>query len=137
MWNIFFPREASMSWKLGIGILLVLLAVHVANAKSISCRYEFMNVEVSTVRYDFDANGTVAGDVTVSAQGQGHTESFTSQAPGADEFLHGWISKENPKNAIEAIIYREPKSQGLSVLINHNVPVGQQIWAQCEEAAAR
>lgn len=124
-----------MSWKLGIGILLIILAMQAANAKSVSCHYKIMGVDFSTVTYGLNDDGTTADYVVVTVQGNSHNESFTQEPAAADELVHGWISKESSENSIEAIIYKERKQQGLSLMINPHIPMGNRMWAECEEAA--
>lgn len=50
----------------------------------------------------------------------------------AEELVHVWISKEQPDGAIEMITYKEPQKDGTQgKMINHNVPLGQEMSGPC------
>lgn len=100
---------------------------------TINCNYSYQNFPTATVQIYVDDTGAPASSAQI-AQPPGspvHKESVTPEARASDEFLHIWLSKENAGNAIEMVVYRDPKTQGNSVLINHNVPFGQEMWGNC------
>ena len=99
-------------------------------ARTLDCNYTFMSVPFTEVQLGLSEAGTDEF-VTVITQGRGHRESFTPEATAADMLLHGWISKESAENQIEMIVYKEPKKQGQSVLINHKMPMGKEVWGKC------
>jgi hypothetical protein len=64
--------------------------------------------------------------------GQSHLESFTEESPAPDERVHGWISKESPRNSIEFAVYKTRHEQGDTKMVNHHVQFQQEIWGTCQ-----
>lgn len=110
--------------------LLLAVAAHAEPARTLDCSYTFMSVPFTEVQLGMGETGTDEF-VTVITQGRAHRESFTLEPAAADMLLHGWISKESAENQIEMIVYKEPKKQGQSVLINHKMPMGKEVWGKC------
>ncbi len=112
-------------------LLLFALPAFASDEVLVQCDYAFMGVPTSKVQFSV-YKGELGSSVSVTMpNGATHKETLTPEKLGADEFMHGWISKENPQNTIEIIVYQEAKSQGQSVLINHNVPIGKEMWGTC------
>lgn len=49
------------------------------------------------------------------------------------ELLHAWLSKESADNSVEMIIFNEPQKLGRSKVTNHHVPIGQDMWGDCQQ----
>jgi hypothetical protein len=107
------------------------------DTKWLKCEYSFYSMPPTTVSLELFADGTTADHVRVTMQGKSHLESFTMEEKTAEMFLRGWISKESPDNAIEMVVFKEKKSQGLSKLINHKMPFGKEMWGDCILSAHR
>jgi hypothetical protein len=100
-----------------------------------ACDYAFMGMPTTSVEVYINADGTPASSVQVTVQGRSHKESATPEVVAADEDVHLWISKESAENSIEMVIYKEAKAEGLSKLVNHHVPIGQEMWGNCTTKA--
>ncbi|MCO5142423.1 MAG: hypothetical protein M9962_04965 [Oligoflexia bacterium] len=106
-----------------------------ANQINISCEYKIAGVPFSQVSLGFLENGQSEDFVTVSVQGKSHRESYTPAALESGERIHGWISKESSENSIEIVIYQERQKFGVSKLVNHRVPIGKEIWGECNDSS--
>jgi hypothetical protein len=102
-----------------------------AGDKQYDCAYKFFGVDFAQVKVTLLASGKVEAAAVVTNQGRSHEETTTAETAAPGESLHLWLSKENPQNAVELITYAMPQANGDSVLINHNVPFGQEVWGQC------
>ena len=111
--------------------LLYSLNPAAAEMTDIACDYKFMGVDMARVEVAVDENGRPDSSVQVTMQGRSHKETATPEVLAADEFLHLWISKENPENTIEMVIYKARRAEGRSKLVNHNVPIGKEVWGEC------
>lgn len=113
-------------------LLAVLLAQTQAFAAPapLFCEYQLMNIPFSQVRVVFNEDGSYPDGVEIIMQGRKHLESFTVEEKTDGEHLHAWISKEVAENAIEMIVQEK---EGLpSVLINHKMPMGKEVWGKCK-----
>lgn len=97
----------------------------------VKCDYAYMGFPTSTVEVTLFSGSKLSSSVTVTMQGSSHKESLTEEVKADGEYLHGWISKENPQNTIELIVYKVPQADGQSKLVNHNVPIAQDMWGTC------
>jgi hypothetical protein len=111
--------------------LLIALLPAAAHAGVIDCSYQFMGAPFARIQLGISADGAPDDYVTSIVQGHGHRESFTLSEAAADELLHGWISKESNENSIEMIVFRVPRREGQSKIVNHHVPMGQEMWGSC------
>lgn len=120
--------------------LILLLAFVIGSSASadtqVICSYSYMGYPTAKITVSISDEGAPSPSALIDMQGKTHKESLTGVEKAPDELLHGWISKESPDNAIELIIYQQPKAQGQSVAINHNVPAGQEMWGTCTFAPA-
>jgi hypothetical protein len=108
-------------------------AARTEDVETLHCRYQYMGTSLWDITYQFDESGQPFPSVVVSTQGREHKESLTPEKSSApDERLHAWISKESAQNSIEVIIYRERRAEGLSKLINPHIPIGNEVWGECE-----
>ncbi|MBX3020606.1 MAG: hypothetical protein KF799_02925 [Bdellovibrionales bacterium] len=98
-----------------------------------TCQYAYMGMSAARVELLVYADGEPAASALISIGNSrdAHKESVTPEARGEDELVHVWISKEKPDNAVEMIVYQNRKSNGGSVIINHNIPIGKEIWGDC------
>jgi hypothetical protein len=116
--------------------LITLLSLLIANSAvagtQINCDYAFMGYPTAKIAVSVFDDGSLSPSALIEMQGKTHKETLTPAAVAAGELVHAWISKERPENAIELIIYQEPRAQGQSVAINHNVPAGQEMWGACK-----
>ncbi len=101
-----------------------------------SCDYAYLGMPTTSIEALIYTDGSPAPTVKVSMQGRTHQETATREVLAADEAAHLWISKENPENTIEMVIYRADRPNGNSVLINHNVPFGKEMWGKCVATAS-
>jgi hypothetical protein len=100
---------------------------------NLSCTYMFYGTPTASVAVSIDDNG-VPGSSAMISMGPGtqpHKESLTPEALGDNEYMHAWLSKESAENSVEMIVYKEKQAQGNSVLINHHVPLAQEMWGDC------
>lgn len=114
-------------------IALLFTSFYATADTTLNCSYAYMNVPMTDIELLIYADGEPASSVQVT-MGPGtptHKESVTPEVRAADEFVHLWISKEKPENAIEMIVYTSKKSEGQSVIINHQVPLGSHVWGNC------
>ncbi len=102
-----------------------------AAATMLDCQYNFMGAPTAGVRMSVDANGKPGISAEITMSGRTHKETVTPAELQDGQFAHVWLSKENPNNAIEMIVYRQPQANGNSVLINHNVPINKEMWGEC------
>src|SRR5262245_15064545 len=87
---------------------------------------------MAKLEFEMDAEGRLSEWISVTMPaGNPHQETLTAEPLAAGEKVHAWISKENPQNAIEFITYSEMKAKGDTVIINHNVPFGKEVWGTC------
>lgn len=118
-------------------LVLSLFSVAASADTRVVCNFSYMTVPMATVTMTLAENGTPNSKATINMQGATHQESVTPDVLTSDEFIHIWLSKENPDNAIEMIVFRHPTSQGQAELINHNVPFAQDMWGGCAMSAMR
>lgn len=117
--------------------ILTLLITHSAAASSqINCEYSFMGYPTAKITLSIFDDGTLSPSALIDMQGRTHKETLSPVERAADELVHAWISKESPQNAIELIIFQQPQAQGQSVIINHNVPAGKEMWGTCKFSLA-
>jgi hypothetical protein len=98
---------------------------------NIRCDYVFYQVPFSTVELAALPDGHFVPGARISMQGASHFESYTEEMPSANERVHGWISKESPDNRIELVIYKDPQPEGQTKIVNHQMPIGQDVWGTC------
>jgi hypothetical protein len=127
-----------MFWRLLIFLVsAVSMAATVAQAheaqsvKTMKCSYAFMSAPMAEVELGFKTDGTPESSAHITMHGQSHYESVTAEAPATNELIHVWISKENPENKIEMIVYQTRGPQGQSKLVNAKMPMGKEIWGDC------
>jgi hypothetical protein len=106
----------------------------IALAHSLTCNYKYDAMDLATVQLTYLADGSLQTYAQVTMQGQKHTESVTKVAVAANEREHLWLSKESTDNSVELIVYLQPQAQGISEMINHHVPFGQDVWGNCTSA---
>jgi hypothetical protein len=99
----------------------------------LSCSYTFQTVPFATVQIGILENGMPESSAMISSgpAAPAHKETVTPAPLANGEYLHVWLSKENPDNTVEMIIYNPPHAEGQSVLINNNVPLGKEVWGSC------
>lgn len=97
----------------------------------VKCDYAYMGFPTSSLEFTIFNGSKLSSSVTVTMQGSSHKETLTPEQTAAGEYVHGWISKENPQNTVELIVYEVPQKDGQSKLINHNVPIAQEMWGTC------
>ena len=118
--SFLLPALISTFWSLG------------ANAQ-IRCEYKYYGVLFSTVIVKTRADGSFVETIEVIDQaGNSHSEPLTVIAPNQNEKFHFWISKDFPDRAIEMIVLKDDTNDGNSKLINHNMPIGKEIWGICQ-----
>jgi len=100
-------------------------------ALAITCNYAIEQAPFVTVSFN-DNNGQLDPQALINSFGQTHRESLTAVEAAPEEMIHAWISKENPQNAIELIIYKTAQPDGRSKMINPQMPdPGKVIWGDC------
>lgn len=117
-----------------ISILVTWLILPVARAETtITCNYTIMSAPFASVELGLYDDGTPfpSAQISVGPGTKPHKESVTPEPLGPNELVHAWISKENPRNAVELIIYIEKQVQGQSKMINPNLPFGKEVWGEC------
>jgi hypothetical protein len=102
-----------------------------ASATHYSCDYSFMGFPFTHLEFEIDQDGKPSDFVIATSNGVSHQETLTPDVKQPDQLLRAWLSKESPDNTIELILYREAKTGGNSVLINHNVPISKEVWGNC------
>lgn len=102
----------------------------------LSCPYKLMGTDFAKNDLGILANGEPEEYVTITHYGSSHREGITPQAPAPGEWLHFWISKDT-KNEIEVIVFQESKKFGNSVMYNHSIPYGKEMWAACTTTPVR
>lgn len=105
-----------------------------AVSQTVKCDYKFMNAQFSTVTFIRYDDGTISPSAEVVPPGGSpvHKEPLTQVAAQPGELLHAWLSKGIPDSELEMIIYEKPQSKGRSKLINANIPIGREIWGDCD-----
>lgn len=98
---------------------------------TITCNYKYLGYPASSVTVVAYPDGSLSSSALVDMQGRTHKETLTAEALGDGEFVHAWLSKESADNSIELIIYSTAQVEGQSKLINHHVPIGQELWGNC------
>jgi hypothetical protein len=112
-------------------VLLTLLSNNASADSYVTCVYKFAGVEFATIAGTIYDDGTPASSVQITHQGSTHKETATTDIIGPGEFAHFWISKQDPENDIEVIMYKPAQPDGDSKMINHHMPFGDTMWAQC------
>ena len=112
-------------------IFISLLWPFFSSAQTINCQYVLSGAPMASVEAVINEDGEVGPFVQVTLQGRTHQESATNEPRAFGESVHLWIAKQNPEQAIEMIVFEPRRAQGQSVLINHNVPFGKEIWGDC------
>ena len=105
---------------------------HPANP-SITCDYAYMTMPTSSITLEVLPDGHIGDSVLIKMPGGAtHRESFTEVEKAEGEMLHGWLSKENPENEIELVIYKETQPKGRSRITNNKMPFEKDIWGNCQ-----
>jgi hypothetical protein len=113
-------------------ILIISILPFSARASTqISCNYTYQSFPFASVALSLASDGTPVSPAHVTEQGVTHTESVTPDIVASGEVAHVWLSKEVAANAVEMIVYAQATANGQSELINHNVPMGQDVWGTC------
>lgn len=97
-----------------------------------SCLYRYMGTEFSQVSFGVSIDGKYDDHAEVSIYGKGHSESLTASALQAGEQVNAWLSIESDENSVQLIVYLDRKKQGNSKLINPHVPIGKDVWGDCQ-----
>ena len=107
-------------------------------ATLITCNYNYSAMPAGTVQLKLMADGTPVSPAQFALSGNSFSpQSVTPITPlAAGEMVHVWLDHEDPTNQVEMIVYTQPQASGQSELINHNVPMGQDVWGTCSMTAA-
>ena len=101
-------------------------------AHSIDCQYSYYSAPMCRIQLGLQADGTPENFALITMQdGRTHTESITLDNKSGNEWVHAWLSKENPDNAIEMIVYNQPQALGQSKIVNAKSPFAKEIWGTC------
>lgn len=116
-----------------ISILVsLLLGSAAANATTVlKCDYDFYSGPFATIELEIGEEGALPSAAKITQYGRVHYESVTPVEVEAGERYHYWLSKENPQNALEVIIYLETKDGKNSKMINHHMPYGKVMTGIC------
>jgi hypothetical protein len=96
---------------------------------SITCNFVYNTLPFAALSFT-DTDGTLSPTVSINYYGATHPQSLTAAPIAPGEFVHAWITKEDPDNAIEFIIYDQEQANGRAVMNYSQVPGGQ-IWGEC------
>lgn len=122
-----------------IAIFIVFLSpllTHADDGAETKCVYNFYQAPLFTVLFTSYPDGTISNMATIQSPGTESTESLTQVEALAGEKLHAWLSKEQPENAIEIIIYETTQPDGFnSKMINDKSPMGKELPGVCTTAA--
>lgn len=114
-----------------LSILLFSTAVSAETVTHVHCEYSFMNVPLSSSELDVMPDGTPDSFANVTMSGQAGKFTTTPETLAADELVHVWLSKEQPDTHIEMITFKEAKDGIQSKMINHDIPIGQEMSGPC------
>jgi len=98
---------------------------------AMKCSYAFMGAPMAEVELGLKADGSPESSAHITMHGKSHFESVTPEKLGPDELVHAWISKENPENTIEMVVYRTRSPKGQSKLVNAKMPMAKEVWGDC------
>lgn len=108
------------------------MTILIQSILTISCSYSIYGAPYATVAFSIYEDGRLDNSAQITMTGGvSHKETLTADPEKAGEFVHAWISKESPQNQIELVIYNTPQPQGRSKIVNHQVPIGQEMWGEC------
>lgn len=102
-----------------------------AEDRRVTCDYKIMGMPFSVVTIDIFADGSLGHSADITVGTKSHSESLTEVAKSDGELAHGWISQEDPNNALEMIIFSEAQPEGRAKMINPRIPFGNISWAEC------
>jgi hypothetical protein len=103
-----------------------------AGAAGLACDHTLFGAPFVTVVLEILPDGSLGQTAKVSmmSQGKPHPESVTQEPIRPGELYHLWISKDNPENSIEMMVY--PEGERIrSKLINPRFGVGREAPGIC------
>lgn len=116
--------------KAGAAILFLISSAAFATGTRVSCDFATYGAPFATVSFDQFADGSYGIAATITQYGRSHEELIAPVARAVGEKAHVLISPET-QNELEMIVTEQPQAQGQARLINHNVPVGKEMWGGC------
>lgn len=112
--------------------LSLLIASSIASAGTLlKCDYDYYGGPFASIELELGTDGSLPLPGTITQYGRAHSESVTPGQPAAGERFHYWLSKENPENTIEVIVYSAVKDGKNTKMINSKLPFGNEMTGIC------
>jgi hypothetical protein len=113
-------------------VLFSLFSSSHAGASGLACDHTIFGAPFVTVVLEVLPDGSLGQTAKVSmlSQGKPHPESVTQEPNGPGELYHLWISKDNPENSIEMMVYQGEEGVR-SKLINPRFGIGREAPGVC------
>lgn len=96
-----------------------------------TCSYQIYGAPFAEVTLTV-IDGVPQDRAKIVFQGRQNEESVTPVDVAPGEKFHVWLSKENPDNSLELFIFSAPQVKGDSKLVNHHMPVLNEMWGPCQ-----
>jgi hypothetical protein len=105
-------------------------SAHADGSRALVCSYSYSVMQLAEVAFSVHPDGTIDNRAKITMSGQAHYEVLTQVPAQPGEWIHAWLSKNDPKNSIELVV-TSGAAPNPSKIINHNVPFGQEMDGSC------